>query len=155
TSSPHLRVTTGLRARKTKRERRAVSPTTISARLGRHVSLEAHASGHIFACFGGHSVDLGAVSAAASAIVHDLQLCWPLAPISHGGRNIDKEIYILVRRLARHGLLESALANSRNDEDQVVIEPQVADYWPGTSPLGNADVLVLSRFAYMRRRGND
>ena len=150
-----MRVTTGLRARKTKRERRAVSPTTISARLGRHVSLEAHASGHIFACFGGHSVDLGAFSAAAAVCAHDLQIGRPLASISSGGRNIDKEIYILVRRLARHGLLEYALANSRNDEDQVVIEPQVADYWPGTSPLGNADVLVLSRFAYMRRRGND
>jgi len=51
--------------------------------------------------------------------------------------------------------LEYGLANSRNDEDQVVIEPQVADYWPGTPSLGNADVLALSRFAYMRRRGND
>jgi SagB-type dehydrogenase family enzyme len=36
-----------------------------------------------------------------------------------------------------------------------VIEPQVPDYWPRTPPLGNSDVLVLSRFAYMRRRGND
>ena len=49
----------------------------------------------------------------------------------------------------------TASRRSRNDEDQVVIEPQVADYWPRTPPLGNADVLVLSRFAYMRRRGNE
>ena len=41
------------------------------------------------------------------------------------------------------------------DEDQVVIEPQVADYWPATPRLDNADVLVLSRFAYMRRRGKE
>ncbi|MGA8946221.1 MAG: dehydrogenase, partial [Pseudolabrys sp.] len=61
----------------------------------------------------------------------------------------------MVRRLARRGLLEYSLSNSRNNEDHVVIEPQVSDYWPGTPPLGNADVLVLSRFAYMRRRGND
>ena len=61
----------------------------------------------------------------------------------------------MVRRLARHGLLEYSVAKSRNDEDQVVIEPQVSDYWPGTPPLGDADVLALSRFAYMRRRGND
>ncbi|MGA8628152.1 MAG: dehydrogenase, partial [Pseudolabrys sp.] len=61
----------------------------------------------------------------------------------------------MVRRLARRGLLEYSLSNSRNNEDHVVIEPQVADYWPGTPPLGNTDVLVLSRFAYMRRRGND
>ena len=40
-------------------------------------------------------------------------------------------------------------------EDQVVIEPQVPDYWPRTPQLGDADVLVLSRFAYLRRRGNE
>jgi SagB-type dehydrogenase family enzyme len=144
----------GLRARKTKRGRRA-APPTISARLGSHVSLEAHASGHIVACFGGHSVDLGAFSAAAAASAQDLRIGRPVASVSSGGRNIDKEIYVLVRRLARRGLLEYSLSNSRNDEDQVVIEPQVADYWPKNPPLGNTDVLVLSRFAYMRRRGND
>jgi SagB-type dehydrogenase family enzyme len=144
----------GLRARKTKRGRRA-APPTISARLGSHVSLEAHTSGHIIACFGGHSVDLGAFSAAAAASAQDLRSGWPVAPVSSGDRNIDKEIYVLVRRLARRGLLEYSLSNSRNDEDQVVIEPQVADYWPKNPPLGNTDVLALSRFAYMRRRGND
>jgi SagB-type dehydrogenase family enzyme len=51
--------------------------------------------------------------------------------------------------------LEYRLGRSRNGEDQVVIEPQVPDYWPRTPQLGNADVLVLSRFAYMRRRGNE
>ena len=60
----------------------------------------------------------------------------------------------MVRRLARHGLLEYPVQRSRN-EDEVVIEPQVADYWPRTPPLGNAEVLVLSRFAYLRRRGNE
>ena len=49
----------------------------------------------------------------------------------------------------------TASSDRASDEDQVVIEPQVADYWPGTPPLDNADVLVLSRFAYMRRRGNE
>lgn len=143
-----------MRARKTKRGRRA-APPTISARLGSHVALEAHASGHIVACFGGHSVDLGAFSAAAAACARDLRIGRPLASVSSDGRKIDKEIYVLVRRLARRGLLEYSLSNSRNNEDHVVIEPQVSDYWPGTPPLGNADVLVLSRFAYMRRRGND
>jgi SagB-type dehydrogenase family enzyme len=36
-----------------------------------------------------------------------------------------------------------------------VIEPQVPDYWPQTPQLGNADALILSRFAYMRRRGDE
>ena len=35
----------------------------------------------------------------------------------------------------------------------VVIEPQVPDYWPQAPQLGKIDALVLSRFAYMRRRG--
>jgi len=61
----------------------------------------------------------------------------------------------LVRRLARHGLLEYCLGLAGNRALQVVIEPQLPDYWPQTPPLGNADVLVLSRFAYIRRRGNE
>ena len=62
----------------------------------------------------------------------------------------------MVRRLAGHGLLEYRLgALARASEDQVVIEPQVPDYWPQTPQLGDADVLVLSRFAYLRRRGNE
>jgi SagB-type dehydrogenase family enzyme len=57
--------------------------------------------------------------------------------------------------LAGHGLLEYRLGRARSGEDEVVIEPQLPDYWPRTPRLGNADVLVLSRFAYMRRRGNE
>ena len=49
--------------------------------------------------------------------------------------------------------MEYRLGRSRNGEDLVVIEPQVPDYWPQAPQLGNADALVLSRFAYMRRRG--
>jgi SagB-type dehydrogenase family enzyme len=37
----------------------------------------------------------------------------------------------------------------------VVIEPQQADYWPNLTKPGNADSVALSRFAYLRRRGND
>ncbi|HEX8809109.1 MAG TPA: dehydrogenase, partial [Xanthobacteraceae bacterium] len=62
---------------------------------------------------------------------------------------------LLVQRLVRHGLSEFRLGRSLQVADQVVIEPQVADYWPRTPRLSNADTLVLSRFAYMRRRGSD
>jgi SagB-type dehydrogenase family enzyme len=51
--------------------------------------------------------------------------------------------------------LEYRVARSRNDDDQIIIQPQAPDYWPRTPQLGNADVLVLSRFAYLRRRGNE
>ncbi len=51
--------------------------------------------------------------------------------------------------------MEYRLGRSRTGEDLVVIEPQIPDYWPRTPQLGNADALVLSRFAYMRRRGSE
>ena len=79
----------------------------------------------------------------------------PLASLASGKRNSDKEIDLLVRRLARHGLLEYRLPNSRADEDQVVIEPQLADYWPQAPQPDDEDIIVLSRFAYLRRRGGE
>ena len=117
--------------------------------------LEAQANGNILACFDGYSVELGTFSAGAADRAQDLRVGLPLASFVPSRRTIDKEIHLLVRRLARHGLLEYRLQRSPNDDDQVVIEPQVADYWPATPQLDNADALVLSRFAYMRRRGND
>ena len=155
----------GLRAPGTKRGRRAVpsrkrgregwGPATLSARLGGHVTLEAHADGDIVACFDGHSVGLGKFSAGAADRAQGLRMGLPLGSFASDRRSIDKEVHRLVRRLARHGLLEYRLGRSPDGEDQVVIEPQLPDYWPRTPPLGDADVLVLSRFAYMRRRGNE
>jgi SagB-type dehydrogenase family enzyme len=143
-----------LRAPGIKRGRR-VAPATLSARLGGHVTLEAHSDGNIAACFDGYSVGLGKFSAGAADRAQDLRTGLPLGSFASGGRNIDKEIHLLVRRLAGHGLLEYRLGRLRNGEDQIVIEPQVPDYWPRMPQLGNADVLILSRFAYMRRRGNE
>jgi SagB-type dehydrogenase family enzyme len=98
---------------------------------------------------------LGTFSAGATDRALDLRVGLPLASFASGGRIIDKEIDLLVRRLASRGLLEYRFGRSRGDGDQVVVEPQVADYWPRMPRLSNADVLVLSRFAYMRRRGNE
>jgi hypothetical protein len=100
-------------------------------------------------------VGLGMFSAAAADRVQDLRSGVPLASFASAGRDVDKELGLLVSRLARHGLLEYGLRSSRTDEDEIVIEPQTADYWPGTPQLGHADVVVLSRFAYIRRRGNE
>jgi SagB-type dehydrogenase family enzyme len=132
---------------------RPAAPTTISARLRGRFRLEAQANGEIIACFDGHSVGLGTFSAAAADRAKELPIGLPLSSMSSVRRNIDKEIALLVRRLAGHGLLEYRLGRSRNGEDLVVIEPQVADYWPQAPQLGNAEALVLSRFAFMRRRG--
>jgi SagB-type dehydrogenase family enzyme len=142
-----------LRAPAIKTGRRAAS-ASLSARLGGRVTLEAQSDGKILASFGGYSLGLGTFSADAADRAQDLRTGLPLASFA-SGRSIDKELDLLVRRLARHGLLEYQLRRSRDGEDQVVIEPQVADYWPRTPHLGDTDVLVLSRFAYLRRRGNE
>ena len=126
-----------------------------SARLRRRIRLEAQANGEIIACFDGNSIGLGTFSAAAADRAKELRIGLPLSSISSVSRNIDKEMGLLVRRLARHGLLEYRVARSPNGEDLVVIEPQILDYWPQAPQLGNAETLVLSRFAFMRRRGNE
>src|SRR6202011_1810781 len=40
-------------------------------------------------------------------------------------------------------------------QDLVTIEPQTSGFWPQIAKLGNNDTIVLSRFAYLRRRGSD
>jgi len=143
-----------LRASRTKNGRSAVPPT-LSARLGGHVSLDAQPNGEIVASFNGLSVALGRFSARAADRAQDLRLGLPIGALSSAGRDVDEEIALLIRRLARRGLVEYRLGRSQGGADQVVIEPQVPDYWPRTPQLGTTDILVLSRFAYMRRRGND
>jgi SagB-type dehydrogenase family enzyme len=129
-------------------------PATLSARLGGHVTLEAHANGEIVASVAGYRDGLGKFSAGAADRAQELRIGLPLSSFEGERRDIDKEVHLLVRRLARRGLLEYRLGRSPNGEDQVVIEPQVPGYWPRMPPLGDGDVLVLSRFAYLRRRAN-
>ncbi len=134
---------------------RRAAPPTISARLGGRVTLEAHATGELVACFNGYSVGMGRFSAGAADRAQDLRRGLALASLASERRNIDQEMNLLVRRLGRLGLLEYRLGRSLDGADLVVIEPQVPDYWPQTPQLGNADTLILSRFAYLRRRGNE
>jgi len=141
-----------LRASGKKRVHR-IAPPIVSARLSGHIKLQTQADGNILAGFDGHSVGLGKFSAGAIKRAQELHTGLPLASFASGGGAVDKEIAILVRRLARHGLLEYRLG--RDDKDLVVIEPQVADYWPRMEKLGAAETIVLSRFAYLRRRGSE
>ena len=101
------------------RGRRAASPT-VSARLGGHVTLEAQTDGKILACFDSYSVELGTFSAAAADRARELRAGLPLAAFVSGRRAIDKEISLLVRRLAGLGLLEYRLRRARTDEEEVV-----------------------------------
>ncbi len=131
------------------------APATLSARISGHVTLEPRSDGKIAVSFEGYSLGLGTLSPTAADRAKELRAGLPLSSFASGGRKVDREIEQLVRRLARHGLLEYRLGRSRDGNVLVVVEPQAADYWPRTPPLANADALVLSRFAYMRRRGND
>src|SRR5882724_10115111 len=149
-----MRHTRGLRAAGTKKGRRA-APAALSARLGGRITLEARSDGNIAACFDGHSVGLGKFSTGVADRAQDLRAGLPFRSFASESRSSDKEINLLVRRLAGLGLLEYRLGHSRAGADEVVIEPQVPDYWPRAPQLGHDDVLVLSRFAYLRRRGND
>ncbi len=143
-----------MRAPRTK-SARGVSLAAFSARLDARVALEASAYGEIIACFQGYSVSLGTFSAATADRARKLRKGLPFVAFASNRGNIDKEINLLARRLAKRGLLEFRLGVSRGGEDLVIIEPQTSDYWPETRPLATADALVLSRFAYMRRRGDE
>ena len=140
-------------ARGKKRGRR-IAPPVISARLSGHIKLESQADGSVAASFDGYSVGLGKFSSAVLSRLHELRAGLPLASFA-GSRLVDKEIDLLVRRLARSGLLEYRFAPPGGGQDLVVIEPQIPDYRPRTAKLTNTDVIALSRFAYLRRRGNE
>jgi SagB-type dehydrogenase family enzyme len=133
-----------------KQARRA---STVAARISGHVELDVQADGKILARFHDFALDLGGYGAVAAKRARDLRSGLRLAAFASGG-SADQEIDRLVRRLAVHGLLEYR-QGGRPGAEQVVIEPQMRDYWPRTPPLKDADILVLSRFAYLRRRGND
>jgi SagB-type dehydrogenase family enzyme len=137
-----------------KKTARRTAPPAISARLSGHITLETRADGSVAAFFDGQGAGLGKFSAAAIKSAAGLRAGLPLASFA-GGRAVDKEIDLLVRRLALRGLLEYRLARARDDKDLVVIEPQGPDYWPQVPALGDAETVVLSRFAYLRRRGNE
>ncbi len=92
-----------------KKTGRRIAPPTISARLSAHITLEAHADGSIAACFDGHAVGLGKFSAGAAKRAQELRTGLPLGSFASDGSAVDKEVDLLVRRLARRGLLEYRL----------------------------------------------
>jgi len=126
----------------------------IAARLNGHFSLQMQADGSVTASVDGYSVNLGQFSTAAMDRARNLTGGLPLASFA-GKSAVAREVDVLVHRLARHGLLEYRLSSRRDEQDLVVIEPQVPEYWPQRTKLDGGDTVVLSRFAYLRRRGNE
>lgn len=143
-----------MRAAKKVKKRKIAAPV-VSARLNGQITLEVHVDGNVVAQFDGMSVALGKFSAAALDRVKDLPAGLPLKSFASSKRAVDQEVELLIRRLARTGLLEYRLGLPGEADDQVAIEPQLPDYWPGASKLGDSEKIVMSRFAYLRRRGHD
>src|SRR5215470_4878063 len=112
------------------------------------------ADGSIAAFAGDYSVNVGPFSAAAMERARHLTDGLPLASIA-GKSALAREVGLLVHRLAQRGLLEYRLFSSHDGRDLVVIEPQAPGYWPQRAKLGEGDTVVLSRFAYLHRRGNE
>jgi SagB-type dehydrogenase family enzyme len=142
-----------LRAPPTKRGLRPAPPSLV-ARLSGDIRLEAQADGSVAACFDGYSTSLGKFTSRALEEAQALRTGLPLGALAPDGGAVDREIGLLVRRLARRGLLEYRLGEVGGKTFEVIIEPQIPDYWPHMPKLGANDVIVLSRFAYLRRRGN-
>jgi SagB-type dehydrogenase family enzyme len=142
----------GVRAPKKRRGRRAETADLL-VRLAAHVTLEVRDGGQTFASFHGYSIGLGTFDASVATRAQTLRAGLPLAALARGRRS-DHGIDALVRRLARRNLVEYWLRGPYG-ADLLAIEPQVPDYWPQAVRLRTRDALVLSRFAYLRRRGND
>jgi len=120
----------------------------VAARLNAQVALVAEADGHVVAQFKGYAQGLGKFLPATLERLHQLRTGMPLA-------SANEDVGVLIRRLALSGLLEYRVGRARGGEDQIVIEPQMGNYWPNVSKIVDSDTLALSRFAYMRRRGKD
>jgi len=143
-----------LRAPKAKKGRGG-APPGLTVRLSGRVALDAQADGRIIAQVDGYSFSVGNFTAAAAKRARALRTGLPLASFASAQSKADREIGLLVRRLARQGLVEYGLRRPREQDEIIAVEPQIPDYWPRARELKNTDVIVLSRFAYLRRRGND
>jgi SagB-type dehydrogenase family enzyme len=124
----------------------------LSVRLGPQVALESWSNGHLGAVVDVYPVDLGRPTEDAKTQALALKHGLPLAALA-GTKPLQQEIARLVQLLARQGLIEYPL--TRGGRDVAVVEPQMADYWPEIAKLESSDTIVLSRFAYLRRRGSE
>lgn len=130
-------------------------PARLFARLNPGVALKDEAGGIVSARFDGESLLLGKLSLGAMRRIVDFETGMPLSTVGVSESPEEKEIRGLLQRLALHGLVEYHLARAPDGPDIVVIEPQMRDYVPRIPELDETHDFVLSRFAYLRRRGVD
>lgn len=124
------------------------------ARINDQVTLEVYANGKVGAYVDGYAIELGSISPGSVTRAKGFGQGLAVASFSPARKPADKEIELLARRLARSGFLEYQLMPPRGSA-VAAIEPQTPGYWPEIAKLGNSDTVALSRFAYLRRRGND
>ncbi|GJD49694.1 hypothetical protein OPKNFCMD_2427 [Methylobacterium crusticola] len=129
-------------------------PATVSVRLSPHAALDTGAGGEILVRLAHQTVSLGPFEAGVAPAARALATGLPVDTLGAGADGRDREVLRLVRSLARRGLVEYGLPGAGGG-DAVVVEPQVPDYWPRLPDLADGDTLVLSRFAYMRRRASE
>ena len=86
--------------------KRGASSPTLSARLGRWARIEAHGNGAVVAVFDTGTVSLGRFGASAAGCLQELRSGLPLSSLVPG--NTDKEIDLLIRRLAPTACLSTA-----------------------------------------------
>jgi SagB-type dehydrogenase family enzyme len=152
TAKKKLGQKTGQKSRP-KPARKAAAPALL-ARINDQVALEVYANGKVGAYVDGYAIELGNISPASVTRAEGFGEGLELASFSPARKPADKEIELLARRLARCGFLEYQLVPARGGT-VAAIEPQIPTYWPEIAKLGNSDTVALSRFAYLRRRGND
>jgi SagB-type dehydrogenase family enzyme len=145
---------TKAKATKAKKAAPRIAPLMLSVRLSPHVALAAAAGGRLAADVDGYPLDLGSLSEAAQKRALALKDGIRLTALA-GQKPVDRETAQLVGRLARQGLIEYALTRKTDGAELAVIEPQMPDYRPELLKLGSSETIVLSRFAYMRRRGSE
>jgi SagB-type dehydrogenase family enzyme len=133
---------------------RPLAPPGLSVRIGPQVALETWSNGHLGAVVDYYPLDLGRLSDSAKKRALTLKDGLGLGVLA-GKTPADQEVARVVRVLARQGLVEYPLRRKADGSEIAVIEPQMADYWPGAAELASSDTIVLSRFAYLRRRGSE
>jgi len=143
-----------LRAPPPKTLGKRVATSSLCARLNTQVTLHTQPDGTVAASVNGYAIELGKFSTGTAKRAADLRTGLRLSTITSTGAKV-REINQLVRRLAHRGLLEYPLLHARDGRELAVIEPQAADYWPQPAKLNDTDAIVLSRLAYLRRRGSE
>jgi SagB-type dehydrogenase family enzyme len=132
----------------------AKSSSGLIAQVNSQVALEIYDNGKVGVYVDGYAVELGQISPETVKRAQGLREGMPMSSFSPAKNQSDQDIDLLARRLARSGLLEYRL-RSPGGKETVSIEPQISGYWPQLATLGSTDHIVLSRFAYLRRRGSD